>query len=242
MAPFIIEKNSRVNIFLVDAIFCKKCLTRQKHRCILGLKLENGFGRPRNRRENPANERRKKMKKEELIQKIDAEIEDVREHWLADDGGLTMAASDFLAVANGLRKAVENNDAASVWLNYDQEAADTGPEQELISDSQYWAYKKIRRQIEDRLRKDDEFLERVIDLLHPDPIGVAFRRYRKAHPSHAYEREDINFDPETGDLWIEATSPDSRLYISYGLYPTIDGGLVEVHYYNDEIMDVLYNK
>jgi hypothetical protein len=93
------------------------------------------------------------------------------------------------------------------------------------------------------MKKEDLFLERVIDLLHPENlIDVAFCRYRKAHPSHAYEREDINFDPETGDLWIEATSPSSEPYISYGLYPTIDGGLIEVHYYNNEIMDVLYNK
>ena len=98
----------------------------------------------------------------ETIQEI-TEILDTAREWTANDGGLTMAASDLLAFGRGVISRIENNDARWIW-GLDPFDTDTGPESEIISIAQQWAGKKLRRQVEDRLRKDGRFFEQVIDL------------------------------------------------------------------------------
>lgn len=103
------------------------------------------------------------MKKEETIKRIEAILSGVGEEWLADDGGLTMAAGDLISFGKAVIDHIQANDAAWCW-NLNPFDADTGDEGDIISLALAWARGKLRRQIEDRLRKDFKFFERVVKI------------------------------------------------------------------------------
>ena len=78
----------------------------------------------------------------------------VEEHWTADDGGLSMAASDLLSFGQSVIVHIEENDIKWVW-ELDPFGGKTGQESDIITTAQGWAKRKFRRRIEDRLRKSD---------------------------------------------------------------------------------------
>jgi Tfp pilus assembly protein PilZ len=100
---------------------------------------------------------------EKTIRKIEEILDDVRQDWTANDGGLTMAASDLLYIGQKIISKIQANDVAWIW-EMDPFDTDTGPEGEIISLAQQWAGRKLRRQIEDRLRKDGRFFEQVVEI------------------------------------------------------------------------------
>ena len=112
---------------------------------------------------------------EKTIKEIREFMAEVEESWLANDGGLTMAACDLLDFGNNVIRHIQANDTAWIW-EIDPFSADTGTEGEIINIAQCWARKKIRRQIEDRLRKDGRFFETVVALANDRLIPTIFAK------------------------------------------------------------------
>jgi len=107
------------------------------------------------------------------INEINEILEDVSQSWLAADGGLTWAAGGLIQFGRSVIRHIEAGDAEWCW-GLDGFNTDTGAEAEIICLAQSWARTKIRRQIEDRLRKDSQFFEAVADLFHnggTDPLS-----------------------------------------------------------------------
>jgi hypothetical protein len=61
---------------------------------------------------------------------IDEVTSYVSEEWIANDGGLTMAASDVLALAAGAKKAIEEGN--SKWVKWDDLFCGTSAEQDIL--------------------------------------------------------------------------------------------------------------
>jgi len=99
------------------------------------------------------------MKKELAIKKINGILDEVASSWLANDGGLTLAASDILAFGRGVIADIEAGRAERLWPEplFNRDSGEV----EILAIAQQWAKGKIRRQVEDRLRKDAGFFEGV---------------------------------------------------------------------------------
>ncbi|MCK5319772.1 hypothetical protein KAJ61_00095 [Candidatus Parcubacteria bacterium] len=84
-------------------------------------------------------------KYEEAIKKIKEIKTDVENNWTANDGGLTMAASDVLSLANSLEKEIEKGERPD-WVDDEEDArfnTDTGTESDLYDIAyEYWNSQK----------------------------------------------------------------------------------------------------
>ena len=90
----------------------------------------------------------------QAIEAIKEIVNEVSSTWLADDGGLTMAANDLISFADSCIAAIKRNDVEWVWA-LDPFENDTGAESDIVTSAQGWARRKFRRRIEDRLRKSN---------------------------------------------------------------------------------------
>jgi len=90
----------------------------------------------------------------QAIEEIKQIADLVSENWVADDGGLTMAASDVISFADSCIAAIKRNDVEWVWA-LDPFTNNTGAESDIVTAAHGWARRKFRRRIEDRLRKSD---------------------------------------------------------------------------------------
>jgi hypothetical protein len=103
------------------------------------------------------------MKGGKKMKKIIEDILDDVQKWTTEDGGLTITACDLLDFGRQVIEKIQANDVAWLW-ELDPFDTDTGHEEEIVLLALQWAKRKLRRRIEDRLRKDDHFFEQVAEL------------------------------------------------------------------------------
>jgi hypothetical protein len=86
-----------------------------------------------------------KLPYEDAIKKIDEIEADVTENWRANDGGLTMAASDVISLAKSLKNEIEKGERPA-WVDDEKDArfdTNTGSESDLYDVAyEYWNSKK----------------------------------------------------------------------------------------------------
>ena len=79
------------------------------------------------------------MEKVDALQQIFEILEEVEATWLANDGGLTMAASDLLSLGRATIAAIKRDDLA--WISdLNPWKTDTGQESDIITTAQQWMY------------------------------------------------------------------------------------------------------
>jgi hypothetical protein len=83
------------------------------------------------------NRKENNMTKDEAIGAIKEVVDEVVVSWVADDGGLTMAANDIIDFADNCIAAIKRNDIE--WAHeLNQFDADTGAEGEIIEAVHDW--------------------------------------------------------------------------------------------------------
>ena len=86
------------------------------------------------------------MKNTTAIKEIEEIISAVREGLTANDGGLTMAASDLIAFGQSIIRRIECGDAKWLW-ELDPTNGNTGAETEIVDIALHWAKTNLEKGI-----------------------------------------------------------------------------------------------